>query len=132
MSAYTWIWQKIRKVRVVPRRRKNTVLYKKHKESTRELVHRKIAHFNLSYNFSFKKVAIRNQRSRWGSCSQKGNLNFNYRLIHLPDHLVDYVVVHELCHLGEFNHSKQFWNLVAQTLPNHVELRQELRRFKVL
>jgi predicted metal-dependent hydrolase len=67
------------------------------------------------------------QRSRWGSCSRKGNLNFNYKLIQLPQELADYIVVHELCHLKQFNHSHAFWNLIAETIPNHIELRKILK-----
>jgi len=101
-----------------------------HKEAARVLVHAKIAQFNALYNFPFKRVAIRNQKSRWGSCSKKGNLNFNYKLALLPERLVDYVIVHELCHLAEFNHGKNFWNLVAQTIPDYAARRRELKYIK--
>lgn len=124
-----WIFRRIRRVR----RRSSSVgraEYKKHKEQSRALVSRKIAEFNSLYNFNFNRVAIRNQRSRWGSCSKRGNLNFNYKLLLIPDHLADYVIVHELCHLGEFNHSKDFWNLVAQTIPDYVARRKQLRKIK--
>lgn len=104
--------------------------YKRYKEYTRALVARKINDFNTFYHFPFNRVAIRNQRSRWGSCSKRGNLNFNYRLALISEELVDYVIVHELCHLGEFNHSKNFWNLVAQTIPNHAERRKKLHKIK--
>ncbi len=70
---------------------------------------------------------IKNHKTRWGSCSELGNLNFNYKLIFLPDAIVDYIVVHEICHLIEFNHSQDFWRLVARTIPNFRELRHELR-----
>ena len=65
------------------------------------------------------RVAIREQKSRWGSCSRKGNLNFNWKLIMAPPQALDYVVVHELCHLHEFNHSPRFWALVGQQLPDY-------------
>ena len=65
------------------------------------------------------RVAIRDQKSRWGSCSQKGNLNFNWKLIMAPPQALDYVVVHELCHLYEFNHSPRFWSLVQAQLPDY-------------
>lgn len=100
--------------------------YQTHKEVARELVHRKLVEFNKHYQFSYKKVAIRNQRSRWGSCSKQGNLNFNYRIALLPEMLQDYIIVHELCHLRAFNHSKTFWALVAETVPNHVACRKAL------
>ena len=102
--------------------------YKLHKEAARILVHERLTHFNQHYNFAYNKVAIRNQRSRWGSCSRKGNLNFNYKLLDIPPHLADAVIVHELCHLKEMNHSKAFWALVAQTIPDHKERRHALAR----
>ena len=100
--------------------------YKAHKEFARTLVHQKLTSFNLHYKFTYNKVAIRNQRSRWGSCSKRGNLNFHYRIVLLPEHLQDYLIVHELCHLEMFNHSKNFWALVAETIPDHAARRKEL------
>jgi predicted metal-dependent hydrolase len=101
--------------------------YLKYKDQALILVKNKLEHFNQFYNFKYNKVTIRNQSTRWGSCSRRGNINFNYKLALLPENLVDYVIVHELCHLGEFNHSKDFWDLVARTIPDFKERRQELR-----
>lgn len=101
--------------------------YKKYKEIARELVHAKLDKFNQFYDFTFHKVAIRNQKSRWGSCSKKGNLNFNYKIALLPDNLANYLIVHELCHLKEFNHGKNFWSLVEQTIPDYKDLRKRLK-----
>jgi predicted metal-dependent hydrolase len=102
--------------------------YAEHKEKARELVHARLAHWNEFYKYTYKRVAIRNQRSRWGSCSTQQNLNFNYRLVFLPLELVDYVVVHELCHLAHFNHSQNFWNLVAQAIPDYEKRMFELKK----
>ncbi len=101
--------------------------YDTHKEAARALVHEKLKEWNTHYHHTYNSVAIRNQKSRWGSCSKKGNLNFHYRLLMLPVPLLDYIIVHELCHLREFNHSKNFWDLVAQTIPDHVARRHALR-----
>ena len=65
------------------------------------------------------RVTVREQKSRWGSCSSKGNLNFNWKLIMAPPQALDYVVIHELCHLYEFNHSPRFWALVAEQMPDY-------------
>lgn len=102
--------------------------YKRYKESARVLVHQRILELNTHYNFKVGRVAIRNTKSRWGSCSKKGNLNFNYKILFLPPHVADYIVVHELCHLKEFNHSINFWNLVAEVVPDHKSIRAELKR----
>lgn len=101
--------------------------YIKYKEQARKLIHQRLAFFSQVYNFHYNKVAIRDQRSRWGSCSKNRNLNFNYRLIHLPADLRDYVIVHEMCHLKEFNHGRDFWKLVAISFPHYKELRASLK-----
>ncbi len=101
--------------------------YKKLKQQARALVHQKIAEINKFYNFSFNRVCIKNHKSRWGSCSKKGNLNFNYKIIHLPLELAEYIVVHELCHLKELNHSARFWALVAKAAPDYKDRRKKLK-----
>lgn len=78
---------------------------------------------NLKLFDRVNRIAIKNTRSRWGSCSKRGDLNLNYKIALLPAQLADYIIVHELCHLGEFNHSKKFWNLVSLAIPNYKELR---------
>ncbi len=103
--------------------------FSRHKSSARELVFQKIEKFNQIYRFEFNRVAIRNQQTRWGSCSYKKNMNFNYRIVLLPEHLGDYIVVHELCHLREMNHSPRFWNLVAVAVPDYLPRREELRNY---
>ena len=76
---------------------------------------------------TYGRITIRNQRSRWGSCSGKGNLNFNCLLMLTPDHVIDYVVVHELCHRLEMNHSPAFWAQVERVLPDYRKSREWLR-----
>ena len=78
-------------------------------------------------NLQYGRITIRNQKTRWGSCSGKGNLNFNCLLMLAPDEIVDYVVVHELCHLIEMNHSKAFWAQVENVLPDYRERRKWLK-----
>jgi len=101
--------------------------YLDNKEKARDLVLARLKYFNQFYHFPYQRVSIRNQRSRWGSCSKQGNLNFSYHLIHLPDRLQDYIIVHELCHLKEMNHSVHFWKLVSQRIPDYNQLRKQLR-----
>ncbi len=105
----------------------STLQYTTHKERARELVHARLIHWNQFYSLEYKRIAIRNQRSRWGSCSTKQNLNFNYRIVFLPLELVDYIVVHELCHLVEFNHSPAFWNQMAKVMPDYHERKLQLQ-----
>lgn len=102
--------------------------YKKYKQDTLNLIHARLTHFNQHYKYTYHAVSVKNQKTRWGSCSKNGNLNFSYLLSSIRPELADYVIVHELCHLKEFNHSPRFWKLVAETIPNHKELRRELKR----
>ncbi|MBU3924496.1 M48 family metallopeptidase [Patescibacteria group bacterium] len=102
--------------------------YLTHRQTALELARKRLEHYNNIYNFTFCKIRIKSQRTCWGSCSRRKNLNFNYKLAFLPAHVADYVVVHELCHLGEMNHSKNFWNLVKKTIPDYLNIRKELRR----
>lgn len=104
--------------------------YRTHKEAARALITARVRHFNQHYQYPINRIAIKCTRRMWGSCSLKGNLNFNYALVHIPERLVDYVVVHELCHLKEHNHSARFWALVEEVLPEYRALRRELRRFR--
>lgn len=105
--------------------------YLAHKEAARAFVHERLTHFNTLYGFSYKRVAIRNQRTCWGSCSEHGNLNFNYKILFLPPHLADYLIVHELCHLAELNHSSRFWLQVSRACPDYQALKRELKRTTV-
>lgn len=109
------------------RRRGSDAHYRAHKERARALVHERLEYWSMHYGCSYGRVAIRDQRTRWGSCSSKQNLNFNYRIVFLASHLADYIIVHELCHLLELNHGPQFWEHVARTMPEYEAHIQELR-----
>mgnify|MGYP004641247339 FL=1 len=76
---------------------------------------------------SYNRITIRDQKTRWGSCSSKGNLNFNFRLYYMPQHLMDYVIVHELSHRRHMDHSKEFWNEVGRFYPEYKKCVEELR-----
>ncbi|MEK7463164.1 MAG: M48 family metallopeptidase [Patescibacteria group bacterium] len=102
--------------------------YAEYRDRAFVLAQKRIEYFNNIYSFKFNKINIKNQKTRWGSCSKKGNLNFNYKIALLPERLADYIIVHELCHLKEFNHSQRFWNLVARIMPDYLEIRNELRK----
>ena len=86
------------------------------------IIPERVKYFAKLIGVDYGRITIRNQRTRWGSCSSKGNLNFNCLLMLTPPDVLDYVVVNELCHRKEMNHSKAFWNEVEKVLPNYKEL----------
>ena len=112
-------------------RKNDRAEYLRFKEKARSLAKERVDFFNRSYGFSVRRIAIKNNRTSWGSASQKGNLNFNYKIAKLPDDLLDYIVVHELCHLGEMNHSQRFWNLVGEKISDFKERRRKLNNMKI-
>ncbi|HEX7018053.1 MAG TPA: SprT family zinc-dependent metalloprotease [Patescibacteria group bacterium] len=77
-------------------------------------------------DISFKNISLRQQKTRWGSCSSRGNLNFNWRLVHAPPAVIDYVIIHELAHRTHMNHSARFWALVAKFDPEYTQHRRWL------
>jgi len=127
-----WVIDKIAYFAALPKglfHRGSASEYERMKGDAGSFVAGRVEELNKRYQFIPREINIRNQKTRWGSCSRKGNLNFNYRIIFLPKVLADYIIVHELCHLKEFNHSQKFWNLVAQTFPNLQLLRRELKNY---
>ena len=115
-------------------RTRSRKLFTAHKEAARTIVRDRVrhymSHYGVRHGITVGKIAIRNQKSRWGSCSKKGNLNFNYKLVFLPPEIRDYVIVHEICHVKEFNHARGFWDLVGETVPEYKALRKRLRSVK--
>lgn len=87
----------------------------------------RVAYFAGQMNVSYGRITIRNQKTRWGSCSSKGNLNFNCLLMLVPSEVLDYVVIHELCHRKEMNHSVRFWHEVEKVLPGYREQEKWLK-----
>lgn len=87
----------------------------------------RVQYYSRLMGVSVGRITIRSQKTRWGSCSSKGNLNFNYQLYYLPDELLDYVVVHELAHRRHMNHSAQFWQEVERYFPDWRACRERLK-----
>ncbi|RJQ33054.1 M48 family peptidase [Candidatus Parcubacteria bacterium] len=101
--------------------------YLKYKDKALALAQERVEFFNQQYSFFYNVIRIKDQKTRWGSCSKKNNLNFNYKILFLLAPLRDYIIVHELCHLKEFNHSMKFWKLVAKMIPNYLEIRKNFK-----
>ena len=83
------------------------------------------------HGFTYNRVFVKNQRTLWGSCSAKNNINLNYKLVVLPDALQEYVILHELVHLKIKNHSKNFWNELARYCPDYKERKRELKKYRL-
>ncbi|MES2223922.1 MAG: M48 family metallopeptidase [Patescibacteria group bacterium] len=129
-SKKDWIEEKVAKLQTINpilRTKHSKSEIKKHSIDALALVKSRLEYFNKYHNLEYKKIFIKNQKTKWGSCSSTKNLNFNYKIILLPPHLQDYLVVHELCHLKEFNHSKAFWDLVGEKIPDYKVLSKKLR-----
>lgn len=96
-------------------------------QQAREVIPRRVTHYASILGVDYGRITIRHQRTRWGSCSGKGNLNFNCLLMAVPTEVLDYVVVHELCHRKEMNHSPRFWAQVEKIIPDYKTHRQWLK-----
>ena len=101
--------------------------YRSYQIAAGQALQERTAFFAEIMGVDYGRITVRDQRTRWGSCSAKGNLNFNWRLILAPGEVLDYVVVHELAHRREMNHSKRFWSLVEMVLPDYERRRRWLK-----
>ncbi|MGA7044086.1 MAG: SprT family zinc-dependent metalloprotease, partial [Nitrososphaeraceae archaeon] len=123
---------KIVTLHVLDKRKYKEDIKKWYKNQTAKIVSERLTILNCRLNLQYNKVLIRNQRSRWGSCSKKRNLNFNLFLAAFPPEVIDYVIIHELLHLKELNHSKKFWELVNAIDPHYKNHRELLHRYGAL
>ncbi len=98
-----------------------------YKREARYVFNERVSYYAEKYDFSYRKLKLSSAKRRWGSCSSNGNINLTWRLVMMPLEIIDYVVVHELCHLREHNHSKAFWGQVEKILPNYKERRKWLK-----
>jgi len=108
-------------------RRRLETLEKRYRTAARARFESRAEYYQKFTGGYYSSITVRDQKTRWGSCSSRGTLSFNYRLIFAPPEVLDYVVVHELCHLTHMNHSKDFWNMVARIMPDYKAHKQWLR-----
>jgi predicted metal-dependent hydrolase len=104
---------------------------KAYREEAKEYLPKRLNDLSDNLNLPFKEVFIKNIKSRWGSCSSKGNINLSIHLMRLPDHLIDYVLLHELAHTKVRNHSKVFWSFLETLLEDSKKLDKELKKYKI-
>lgn len=98
-----------------------------YRNQARKIFPERIRYYEPLLGVRANQIHIKDQKTRWGSCSSKGNINLNWRLILAPQEVMDYVIIHELCHLKEMNHSKAFWELVEQICPDYRERKKWLK-----
>lgn len=131
----SWIWQKAEEMQSRIKQRKTTgatpvdQLSEEELEKIKEKIGARVRDYSKIMGVTVGRITIRNQKTRWGSCSSKGNLNFNYQLYYLPEELLDYVVIHELAHRRYMNHSADFWAEVEKYCPNYKTYRQQLKEY---
>ena len=101
----------------------------RYREEARRKFEERVTFYHPLTGGRYTSITIRDQKTRWRSCSSRGTLSFNYRLVFAPPKVLDYVVVHELAHRREMNHSQRFWRIVAEILPDYQERRRKLREY---
>lgn len=126
-------WIRRKQAELQSSRQEMVPLTEEEKESYRvrasEIFEKKVSMYASKMNVTIHRITIRDQKTRWGSCSAGGNLNFNWRLLLAPEEVLDYVVVHELAHRKEMNHSSRFWKIVEEFVPDYRTYRQWLRQY---
>ena len=126
-----WIFKKRKLVLSKDNRPDIVYLPEVTEESDREriqtFIEEKVSYYASVMGVSYGRITMRNQKTRWGSCSSVGNLNYNWKLVLMPPVVLDYVVVHELAHRREMNHSAAFWKVVATWMPDYKKYRKWLR-----
>ena len=137
-SEHAWIWKKVEQMQTRMEQRHGTgavpvgKLSRDELEKIKKKIESRVNAYKKVMGVTIGWITIRNQKTRWGSCSLKGNLNFNYQLYYLPDELLDYVVIHELAHRRYMDHSKEFWDEVEKYCPDYRERRQQLKKYKLV
>ena len=131
-----WIRQKVKlqKENAMKRQEKREMPEaekKYYRNLAREVLGARTGYYARKMDVTYGRISIREQKTRWGSCSSAGNVNFNYQLYYLTDELLDYVVVHELAHRRHMNHSKEFWSEVARYCPDYRARRKQLKEYQL-
>ncbi|SVB14728.1 uncharacterized protein METZ01_LOCUS167582, partial [marine metagenome] len=123
-----WIKKHSENIKILNKKSKKLpIIEKKH---ARKILEKRLAELAQLHNFQYNRVSIRNQRTRWGSCSSKDNISLNMKLLHLPNQLIDYILLHELVHTRVKNHSKDFWNELETVVPNARIMDNKLKEYQ--
>jgi len=128
-----WIKQNLPKIREIEKNISslNKEEIKILREKAKNILPNKVENFSEIYNLKYKKLFLKNLKSRWGSCSSQNNINLNIHLAKLPEELIDYVILHELAHIKEKNHGKEFWGFLEKLSPHAKQLDKKLKKFSI-
>ena len=110
-----------------PTKHYDDIEVKKIRKKAKEFLPKRLAYLAIENGFEYNKISLRNQKTRWGSCSRDKNISLNIALVTLPVHLIDYVLLHELTHTVHMNHSREFWDKLNEVCPNAKKYRKELK-----
>lgn len=119
--------EKINKKRGAMTPHQREALQKRYREAAKEYIPKRVEFYKQFVSGDYSRITIRDQKTRWGSCSASGTLSFSWRLMLAPPAILDYVVVHELCHFEHMNHSREFWQAVENILPDYKQRRDWLK-----
>ena len=123
-----WIKKHSKNIKLLSEKSKE--LPKIDREYARQKLGKRLSELAQEHNFQYNRISIRSQRTRWGSCSSKDNISLNMKLLHLPDQLIDYILLHELVHTRVKNHSQDFWNELETVVPNARLVDKQLRNYQ--
>ena len=129
----SWIAESMQKIKAFEKENDGYIDFFKgiNTEEARKILSERLEYLSSIHGFSYNKVTIRNQKTRWGSCSSKNNISLNQKLIRLPQELIDYVLLHELVHTRIKNHGKEFWSEMDILVGNAKRLDKKLSQFKI-
>ncbi len=128
-----WIYNKLMRIKKVQKYSESKELnFIRTDKEFRNIVHIHVIKLSNELNVKVNKVYFKRMKTRWGSCSTKKNVNINTYLMHLPEHLIEYVVYHELAHLVEMGHNKRFWQIISNKYPDYNIMEEELLVYWIL
>ena len=142
-NSYSLAYSDIKKIKtsdnfeiLIPKKIDNSKLLKSikawYKKAAKEILTERISYLSNYAKLFFNEIKIGDSKGRWGACNSKGTIILNFRLLMLPPAIIDYVLVHELCHLKEMNHSKNFWSLVETILPSYEKAKKTIKEYSFL
>ncbi len=124
-------WIKERVSKSTPKTRENEAVIEERRKLAHKILPKRLDELARKYGFKYAKVFVKNQRTVWGSCSYRNNINLNLNLVALDSEFIDYVLLHELTHTVHKNHQKAFYDLLTKNMPNALDIQKRLKKIKI-